>query len=125
MPSINTYIANLKNVAPGHLDGALKSADISVAAQKEVLENVWHLQRAATMSETKASELTFLSDQDFEDGVWIEHFDLKGQLTDAFKEAVGLVEEQRVTAVVNGKLKRLNPDDIVQVYRTPEVPVGD
>lgn len=122
MTSINAYVAGIKNVTPAHLDAALEEAAISSEVQRDILAHIWTSQRQATKSERKASDLPFITEAELEDGLWIEFFDLKGRLTDAFKDNVGIVEEQRVTIVVDGKLKRLNPDDAVSLFGTPIEP---
>ena len=122
MTSNNDYVAALKNINPIHLGDALEAAAITSEVARYILQSIWLDQREAGKVETKASELPFLHEDDLESGQWIEFFDLKGKLTDAFKDNVGIVEQQRITIVVDGKIKHLNPDDKVALFLTPIEP---
>jgi hypothetical protein len=122
MTSINAYLAALKNVSPKHLDAALEEAPITSDVQREILAHVWIAQREETKETLKASELSFLLEEAFDEGLWFQFFDLEGRLTDAFRDSVGIVEQQRVTVVVDGKIKHLNPDDEVTLFKAPIEP---
>lgn len=122
MTSIDAYISALKNIRPEDLYNALGETDLTTESKKAVLIRLWDVQRNNTLEERKASDLPFITEEELAAGIWVEYFDVKGQLTDAFKDNVGIVEQQRVMMVVDGKIKQLNPDDVVTIFGFPEQP---
>lgn len=123
MTSNNAYLNSLKNIKPAHLAAAFEAAGITKQQESDILASAWTAQREDTRKEAKASELPFLTEDDLSAGIWLEFFDLTGKLSDAFKDSVGIVEQPRVMLVVDGKIKTLNPDDKVVLFRSPPQPV--
>lgn len=123
MTTTKAYLQNLRNVSPDDLEIVFNKLEVSVQMMNMIFANLYTAQRDDSSRDVRVSEIVSVTEEEFEDGLWISTMGLNGRVTDAHRTTVGIgPNDVQISLVVDGKIHNLDPDQPATIYTMPIEP---